>query len=76
MMVESVLEVFILKFIEPLQRYQLTRQANSAFLGGSFFATLKGPGVFQNKKILEHFPSFFSQKCQFKTRDFSLLKEF
>ena len=35
MMVESGLE-FILKFTEPLQRYLLTCQANSAFLGGYF----------------------------------------
>ena len=38
MMVESDLEFFILKFTEPLQRYLLTCQANSAFLG-RFFCT-------------------------------------
>ena len=37
-MVESGLEFFILKFIESLQRYLLTCQANSAFLG-RFFGT-------------------------------------
>ena len=38
MMVKSGLEFFILKFTEPLQRYLLTCQANSAFLG-RFFCT-------------------------------------
>ena len=36
MMVKSGLEFFILKFTEPLQRYLLTCQANSALLGRSF----------------------------------------
>ena len=36
MMVESGLYFFILKFTEPLQRYLLTCQANSAFLGRLF----------------------------------------
>jgi hypothetical protein len=34
--VESSLEIFILKFSEPLQRYLLTGQANSASLGRLF----------------------------------------
>jgi hypothetical protein len=38
MMVKSGLEKIILKFQVPLQRYLLTSQANSAFLG-SFFCT-------------------------------------
>ena len=38
MMVKSDLEFFILKFPEPLQRYLLTCQANSASLG-RFFCT-------------------------------------
>ena len=38
MMVKSGLEFFILKLNEPLQRYLLTCQANSAFLG-RFFST-------------------------------------
>ena len=33
MMVKSGLEFFILKFSKPLQRYLLTCQANSAFMG-------------------------------------------
>jgi hypothetical protein len=36
MMVKSGLEKNILKFHEPLQRYLLTSQANSAFLGRHF----------------------------------------
>ena len=36
MMVKSGLEFFILKFYQPLQRYLLTCQANSALLGRSF----------------------------------------
>ena len=35
MMVKSGLELFILKFTEPRQRYLLTCPANSAFLGSS-----------------------------------------
>ena len=35
-MVKSGLELFILKFNEPLQRYLLTCQANSVFLGHLF----------------------------------------
>ena len=35
MMVKSGLDIFILKFTKPLQRYLLTCQANSAFLGSS-----------------------------------------
>ena len=38
MMVKSGLECFILKFTEPLQRYLLTCQANSAIMG-RFFCT-------------------------------------
>jgi hypothetical protein len=38
MMAKSGLEKIILKFHEPLQRYLLTSQANSAFLG-RFFCT-------------------------------------
>ena len=38
MLVKSGLDFFILKFTEPLQRYLLTCQANSAFLG-RFFCT-------------------------------------
>jgi hypothetical protein len=54
-MAKSGLEFFILKFAEPLQRYLLTCQANSAFLGIFFLnwaaATLKGLGDFQNEKF-------------------------
>ena len=37
MMVISGLEFFVFKFIEPLQRYLLTCNANSAFLGRFFY---------------------------------------
>ena len=60
MMVKSVLE-FILKFTQPLQRYLLSYQANSAFWADFFLhwaaATLKGLGEVQNKKF--HFPPSF-----------------
>ena len=57
MMMKRGLEFFILKFTEPLQRYLLTCQANSALMGRFFgtgdwaAATLKGLGEFQNKKF-------------------------
>jgi hypothetical protein len=55
MMVKSGLEFFILKFYLPLQRYLITCQANSAFLGRMFLnwaaATLKGLVEFENKEI-------------------------
>ena len=51
-MVKSGLEFFNLKFYQPLQRYLLTCQANSAFLGKFFLhraaAILKGLVEFQN----------------------------
>ena len=54
MMVKSGLK-FILKFIEPLQRYLLSCQANSAFLGRFFLpwaaAILKALKEFQNEKF-------------------------
>ena len=63
MMVKSGLEKIILKFHMPLQRYLLTCQANSAFLGRFVLhwaaATLKGLGEFQNKKILTTFHHHF-----------------
>ena len=65
MMVKSGLE-FILKFIEPLQRYLLSCQANSAILG-RYFCTgqqqlWKGSGNFKIK-CLDHFlPQFLSKK--------------
>ena len=61
-MVKSGLE-FILKFTEPLQRYLLSCQANSAILGRYFLhwgaATLKGLGEFQNKKSRPLFTIIF-----------------
>jgi hypothetical protein len=51
MMVKSGLEKIILKFHEPLQRYLLTSQANSAFWADFLHwvaATLKGLLEFQN----------------------------
>ena len=58
MIVKSGLEIFIFKFSEPLQRYLLTGQGNSASLGRFFLrwtaATLKGLAEFQKQKI-DHF---------------------
>ena len=58
MIVKSGLDFFILKLNEPLQRYLLIYQANSAFLSRFFLhwavATLKELIPFQNKKILAH----------------------
>ena len=55
MTVNSGLEFFIFKFTEPLQRFLLTCQANSAFQGQIFLhwaaVTLKGLVEFQNKKF-------------------------
>ena len=54
MMVKSGLEKNILKFHVPLQRYLLTSQANSAFLG-RFFCTGQQQlckGMWNSKKIL------------------------
>ena len=55
---KNALEIFILKFTKPLQRYLLTCQANSALVGRFFLhwaaATLKGLGEFQNK-VIDHF---------------------
>ena len=47
MMVKSGLDFFILKFTEPLQRYLLTCQTNSAFLS-RFFCT--GQPCFEEKR--------------------------
>ena len=62
MMVKSGLE-FIMKLTEPLQRYLLTCQANSALMGRFFLhwaaATLKGLGEFQNKKSRPLFTIIF-----------------
>ena len=80
MMVKSGLEL-ILKLTEPLQRYLLSCQANSAILGRYFctwmaVAILKGLGEFQNKKSRQLFTIIFKQKnCNFKTQDFSPLIE-
>ena len=54
----------IVKFHVPLQRYLLTCQANSAFLGNSKSqATLKGLVIFQNISFLDTFhPHYF--RCQ------------
>jgi hypothetical protein len=57
MMVENDREIVILKFTEPLQRYLLTCQANSALLDRYFAlgsSNSEGVGAFQNK-VLEHF---------------------
>ena len=59
MMVKSGLEVFILKLNEPLQKYLLTWQANSAFLRWAA-ATLKGRVQFK-KNLLNHFSPSFSK---------------
>ena len=76
MMLKSGLE-FILKLTEPLQRYLLSCQANSAFLG-RYFCTgqqqlLRGSVNFKiNSRPL--FTIIFKLKNDnFKTRDFSLL---
>ena len=55
MMVQNGLD-FFLKFSEPLQRYLLSCQANSAFMGKFFLlhwvaATLKEVAESQNKKF-------------------------
>ena len=78
MMVKSGLE-FILKFTEPLQRYLLSCQANSAILGW-YFCTgqqqlWRGSVNFKiNSRPL--FTVIFKLKNDiFKTRDFSLLIE-
>ena len=75
LMMKSGLEKFILKFHGGLQRYLLTCQANSAFLGRFFLhwavSTLKGLGEFQNKKIY----AFKAKNVNFKTRDFCPLIE-
>ena len=78
MMVKSGLE-FILKLTEPLQRYLLTCQANSALLG-RFFCTgqqqlWRGSVNFKiNSRPL--FTIIFKLKnVNFKTRDFSSLIE-
>ena len=55
MMVKSGLE-FVLKFTEPLQRYLLSCQTNSAILG-RYFCT--GLGEFQNKKPILLFSIIF-----------------
>ena len=78
-MVKSGLEFFILKFTEPLQRYLLTCQANSALLG-RFFCTgqqqlWRGSVNFKiNSRPL--FTIIFKlENVNFKTRDFSPLIE-
>ena len=78
MMVKSGLEFFILKFYQPLQRYLLTCQANSAFLG-RFFAlgssNSEGHRGISKYFFLDHFSSsFLSQKwCQISVRIFCVL---
>ena len=73
-MVKSGLEFFILKLNELLQRYLLTCQANSSFLGRFLLrwaaATLKGLAEFQNEKILDQ-----AKNANFKTRGSSPLIE-
>ena len=78
MMVKSGLE-FILKLTEPLQRYQLTCQANSALLG-RFFCTgqqqlWRGSVNFKinSRPLLTII--FKLKNLNFKTRDFSPLIE-
>ena len=65
MMVKSGLENIILKFHEPLQRYLLTCQANSAFLGRIFALgsnNSEGARGISKYFFLDHFsPSFLSQ---------------
>ena len=69
--VKSGLAFFILKFYQPLQRYLLTCQANSAFLG-NFFCTgqqqlRRGQQNFKIKKIQTNFHHhFLSQKFCFQ----------
>ena len=80
MMVKSGLDKNILKFHVPLQRYQLTSQANSAFLG-SFFCTglqqlWRGTMNF-NKKISRPLCSlsFLSPKGSFQDLNQKIWKE-
>jgi hypothetical protein len=56
MMVKSSLEIFILKFSEPLQRYVPANWPGQFSLSGQIVlhwaaATLKGLAEFQNKKF-------------------------
>ena len=74
MMVKTGLE-FILKLTEPLQRYLLTCQANSALLG-RFFGTgqqqlWRGSVNFKIKSSRPLFPIILSQKSQFQNSRFS-----
>ena len=68
-MVKSGLEFFIFKFTEPLQRYLLSCQANSAILGRCFCT-----GQQQLWSISKLISRLFRLKNEnFKTRDFSPL---
>ena len=59
MMVKRGVELFILKFSEPLQRYLLTCQANSTFLGRFFYTGQQQPWTsLQNFKIKSSTPLF------------------
>ena len=71
MMVKSGLE-FILKLTEPLQRYLLTCQANSALLGRlyklynvSTYLFLSFHRIFQFIKVLFQFQFYFGQMIGF-----------
>ena len=73
MMVKSGLK-FILKFIEPLQRYLLTCQANKALMG-RFFGTgqqqrWRGSVNFKIKPSRPLFTTILSQKCKFQDSRF------
>ena len=73
MMVKSGLE-FILKLTEPLQRYLLSCQANSAILGRHFCTgqqqLWRGSGDFKIKSLDHFLPSFWSKKWQFQDSRF------
>ena len=73
MMVKRGLEVSILKFTGPLQRYLLTCQAKSASLG-RFFCTgqqrlWRGSMNFKMRNSRPS-PSYLSKKCQFQDSRF------
>ena len=82
MMVKTGLEFLILKFSEPLQRYLLTCQANSAFLD-DFFCTgqqqlWRGSLNFKIKKSRPVFTIIFKSKMSILRLEIlvHLLKEF
>ena len=82
MMVKSGLELFILKFNEPLQRYLLTCPVQFSLTGQIFLhlaaATLKRVGEFQKKKFKTTFHHHFMPKMSISRLKIlvHLLKEF